>query len=79
MRKYTKDELAVFYPVFCPSCGWKGLSRDTAGGGQIADTGDYDDIYCPMCVIPGGTEMFGKQIVLKEDHDEEINTPIEGV
>ena len=49
MKQYTEDELRKWYPVKCTECNWKGLSRDCAGGLQIADTGDYDDIYCPRC------------------------------
>jgi hypothetical protein len=46
---YTADELKQWWPAVCPKCHWKGLSRDCAGGGQIADTGDYDDVSCPIC------------------------------
>jgi|GEM_PF-5865700 len=38
-----------YWVTCCPECGWKGLSRDCGGFGQIADTGDYDDGYCPRC------------------------------
>ncbi len=48
--KYTKEDLKKWWPAVCPGCGWKGLSRDCYGGGQIADTGDYDDLSCPECV-----------------------------
>jgi len=37
-----------YYPIIC-KCGWKGSSKDLDGGGQIADTGDYFDVYCPHC------------------------------
>ena len=47
--QYTGIELISYYKVYCPKCGWKGLSRDTAGGNAIADTGDYSDIVCPEC------------------------------
>ncbi len=33
----------------CESCGWMGASNIAHGGGQIADTGDYSDVYCPRC------------------------------
>lgn len=46
--KYTAEQLKKSYPVKC-SCGWRGLSQECAGGGQIADTGDYDDPLCPKC------------------------------
>lgn len=30
-------------------CGWQDSSEFSGGGGQIADTGDYDDACCPRC------------------------------
>lgn len=33
----------------CNDCGWMGCSSAMEGGGQIADTGDYSDVYCPKC------------------------------
>lgn len=33
----------------CEKCGWIGSSLVMNGGGQIADTGDYSDAYCPKC------------------------------
>ena len=33
----------------CNKCGWFGYNNELAGGGQIADTGDYDDARCPVC------------------------------
>lgn len=36
-------------PVRCGKCGWWGSSELLDGGGQIADTGDYSDAYCPVC------------------------------
>ena len=38
-----------FYTADCPKCGWWGSSELLTGGGQIADTGDYGDTYCPVC------------------------------
>lgn len=38
----------------CDKCNWEGSSKYLLGGGQIADTGDYDDSYCPVC---GSTEI----------------------
>jgi hypothetical protein len=46
--KYTTEQLKTSYPVKC-ACGWRGLSEECAGGGQIADTGDYEDPLCPKC------------------------------
>lgn len=38
-----------YYFGECERCGWSGSSSVMAGGGQIADTGDYDDVRCPIC------------------------------
>jgi hypothetical protein len=38
-----------YYPYVCEKCGNKGMSNELAGGTPIADTGDYDDCYCPVC------------------------------
>ena len=38
-----------FYTAMCGKCGWWGSSEFLDGGGQIADTGDYGDCYCPVC------------------------------
>lgn len=46
---YTEEELKKWWIAVCPECKWSGLSRDCGGGGQIADTGDYDDPVCPEC------------------------------
>lgn len=40
---------AEYYPVKCTKCDWTGSSELAAGGHQIADTGDYDDLVCPEC------------------------------
>jgi len=50
---YTEEELKKWWIAKCPECGWEGLSRDCAGGGQIADTGDYFDCLCPHCIKQG--------------------------
>ena len=47
--RWTTEELKKWWVGKCPQCGWEGLSRDAAGGGAIADTGDYDDVICPEC------------------------------
>jgi hypothetical protein len=47
-----------FYTVDCPKCGWWGSSELLDGGGQIADTGDYGDSYCPVC---GSNELDEKE------------------
>ena len=38
-----------YFVAECERCGFKASSKDWLGGGQIADTGDYDDVYCPVC------------------------------
>lgn len=43
------------FAVRCPVCNWHGSSKDAAGGASIADTGDFDDIVCPKCVVPDAT------------------------
>ena len=30
------------------------MSNETAGGDQIADTGDYNECVCPKCIVPDG-------------------------
>lgn len=45
---YTEEEKEKYFEVEC-DCGFKGLSFLLLGGGQIADTGDYGDCYCPCC------------------------------
>jgi hypothetical protein len=42
-------EKSKYYPAECSECGWLGSSSQLEGGGQLADTGDYDDVYCPKC------------------------------
>lgn len=37
-----------YFDVDC-ECGWWGSSKWLLGGGEIADTGDHDDCYCPVC------------------------------
>ena len=48
----------TYFALEC-KCGWMGMSHLADGGGQIADTGDYDDLYCPKCGSPNmdDTEM----------------------
>jgi predicted RNA-binding Zn-ribbon protein involved in translation (DUF1610 family) len=44
-----EDKKNNYYTSECDKCGWWGSSKLTEGGGQIADTGDYDDVFCPVC------------------------------
>lgn len=50
----------TYYPVRCHQCGWEGMSDETAGGNQIADTGDYDECVCPKCIAPDGDYEKGE-------------------
>jgi predicted RNA-binding Zn-ribbon protein involved in translation (DUF1610 family) len=43
------DASSRYYNVKCEKCGWYGSTEFVDGGGQIADTGDYNDIFCPAC------------------------------
>lgn len=47
--KILPDDEKKWFPMECEVCGWIGSSEHSAGGGQIADTGDYDDPLCPCC------------------------------
>lgn len=51
-----------WWPARCPECGWEGMSNETAGGNQIADTGDYDDPVCPRCIAPDGNHEHGRWV-----------------
>ncbi len=48
-KPVSKDKEQKFFTVECHKCGWWGSSELLEGGGQIADTGDFDDTYCPVC------------------------------
>lgn len=39
----------IYFVAQCEKCGFKGESSEWDGGGQIGDTGDYGDSYCPVC------------------------------
>jgi hypothetical protein len=43
------DPHATYWAGQCGKCGWMGTSNNMAGGGPIADTGDYADTACPKC------------------------------
>ena len=51
----------------CQICGWWG-STELCGGGQIADTGDYDGPYCPIC----GSDEIADVDEENIDHSEEL-------
>lgn len=44
-----EDQEEDYYLAKCNKCGWYGSSRFLLGGEPIADTGDYNDVYCPIC------------------------------
>ena len=48
VRIIPEDE-KKYFPAECGRCGWIGSSADMGGGGQIGQSGDYFDIYCPCC------------------------------
>lgn len=45
----THDNTGGPFVVECQGCGQVYPSFHCLGGGQIADTGDYDDAVCPHC------------------------------
>ena len=53
-----EDKKEHYFTCECPKCGWWGSSKLLCGGGQIADTGDYDDAYCPVC---NNADLKGKE------------------
>lgn len=50
---YTAEELIKWWPAKCPECGWRGLSRDAAGGEAMGATGDFCEVVCPRCLENG--------------------------
>jgi hypothetical protein len=46
---YVLYDTNLWYWCKCKRCGWEGSSELAGGGGQIADTGDYEDACCPKC------------------------------
>ena len=55
-----------WWPARCPECGWEGMSDETEGGHQIADTGDYDNPVCPVCCHSDEGQYMGKWIPVEE-------------
>lgn len=68
-----------FYFAECGNCGWYGSSKLLNGGGQIADTGDYFDCYCPKCDSLdidneiNINEFIDKEIEKLNDYQKEFN------
>jgi len=49
VEKSLDNDESRFWPAKCKNCGWKGSSSLLTGGESLADTGDFDDVYCPQC------------------------------
>ena len=45
----TPEQAKKWFATKCQNCNWKGSSEYCIGGGQIADTGDYNNALCPRC------------------------------
>ncbi|EPA7489325.1 hypothetical protein ACRARQ_003777 [Yersinia enterocolitica] len=52
-----------YYVVECGNCGEVFPSQQLDGGGAIADTGDYDDAYCPHCNAVDPDECYNAGLV----------------
>lgn len=63
-------DTAKFWYAVCEHCGWRGSSEKLSGGGQIADTGDYGDCYCPQCesvdIADDGENFIGTIAIPKQ-------------
>lgn len=59
---YDAEDLKQWWPGICPECGWRGLSRDAAGGQQFGDTGDYAEVTCPACEERGEHEWYPPEL-----------------
>ena len=55
-----------WWPARCLECGWEGMSSETEGGHQMADTGDYDDPVCPKCCHSEEGQFMGRWIPVVE-------------
>jgi hypothetical protein len=65
-REYTADELKHWWVAECPVCKWRGLSRDAEGGHAMADTGDFNDVVCPVCIHTPEGKWMGRLVVVNE-------------
>ncbi|HDG0630456.1 TPA: hypothetical protein PFA69_004598 [Serratia marcescens] len=52
----THNNTGGYFVIECQECGAVYPSQQADGGGQIADTGDYDDAICPHCGEEGPEE-----------------------
>ncbi|CNK68624.1 Uncharacterised protein [Yersinia mollaretii] len=59
----TDDNTGGYFVVECENCGEVFPSQKLGGGGAIADTGDYDDAYCPHCNAVDPDECYNAGLV----------------
>lgn len=52
----TDNNSGGYFIIECQGCGAVYPSQHADGGGQIADTGDYNDAICPHCGEEGPEE-----------------------
>ncbi len=52
----TDNNSGGYFVIECQECGAVYPSQQADGGGQIADTGDYNDAICPHCGEEGPEE-----------------------
>lgn len=52
----TDNNSGGYFVIECQECGAIYPSQQADGGGQIADTGDYNDAICPHCGEEGSEE-----------------------
>ncbi len=46
----TEEQLKQkYFSVQCNLCGWEGCSCECKGGEPLADTGDFNEYFCPEC------------------------------
>ena len=64
-QKQWKRSRPQYIGCRCKKCGWIGSGEEAEGGQPIADTGDFGDITCPICVEDG---YYGQLLVDAEDH-----------
>lgn len=55
-----------YWPCKCPSCGWRGMSDETAGGNRVPGGDDYNDCVCPVCIAPEGNYEKGGWVPVVE-------------
>lgn len=45
----TRPAPEPYWLCRCPTCKWRGHSGEADGGDPMADTGDFNDVVCPVC------------------------------